>query len=260
MSAITSILLGIIQGLTEFLPISSSAHLVFAEQLLKLTPNIRLSYSAFLHLGTTLALLIFFGKRISQIIGSVFAKDRIESRTNLLLILYIIIGSIPAAIIGFLFKDKIEFTFVHPMYPAIFLIFTGALLFATKLVKSHDRKLNLIVAILIGVAQAIALLPGISRSGSTIAAALLLGLSSFEAFEFSFLLSIPAVIGANLFTFKDLSNASISGSLIIPGILISAITGLLALRLLKNLVLRKRLYYFGFYCIILSILALIFLV
>jgi undecaprenyl-diphosphatase len=257
MSYIIAILLGIIQGLTEFLPISSSAHLVFAEQLLKLSANIRLSYSAFLHLGTTIALLIFFGKRIIQIIGSLFVKDRIESRTNLLLILYIIIGSIPAGIIGLLFKDKIEITFANPTFPAIFLIFTGLLLFSTEFFQSKEKKLNLTLALIIGNAQAIALLPGISRSGATIATALLLGMSGFEAFEFSFLLSIPAVIGANLFTFKDLSNTSISGPSIILGVLIAAIIGLLALAWLKNLVLRRKLYYFGFYCIVVSILALI---
>ena len=257
MSAITSILLGIIQGLTEFLPISSSAHLVFAEQLLKLSANIRLSYSAFLHLGTTIALLIFFGKRIIQIIGSIFAKPTIEKRNNLLLILYIIIGSIPAGIIGLLFKDKIEITFANPIFPAIFLIFTGLLLFATQFSQAKEKKLNFTLALIIGIAQAIALLPGISRSGATIATALLLGLNSFEAFEFSFLLSIPAIIGANLITFKGLSNTSISGSTIILGVLIAAIIGLLALTWLKNLVLRRKLYYFGFYCIVVSILALI---
>lgn len=257
MSLITAILLGIIQGLTEFLPISSSAHLVFAEQLLKLSANIRLSYDAFLHLGTLIALLIFFGKRIIQIIGSFFAKERIESRANLILILYIIIGSIPAGIIGLLFKAKIEITFANPVFPAIFLIFTGLLLFATEFFQSKEKKLNFTLAIIIGIAQAIALLPGISRSGTTIATALLLGMSGFEAFEFSFLLSIPAVIGANLFTFKDLSNTAIPGPTIILGVLIAAIVGLLALTWLKKLVLRRKLFYFGFYCIAVAILALI---
>lgn len=257
MSFITAIVLGIIQGLTEFLPVSSSAHLVFAEQLLKLSTNIRLSYSAFLHLGTTIALLIFFGKRIIQIVGSIFAKPTMERRNNLLLIFYIIIGSIPAAIIGLLFKDKIELTFAQPIFPAFFLIITAFLLFCTKLFKTPERKLTLATTLIIGIAQAIALLPGISRSGATIAIALLLGLSSFEAFEFSFLLSIPAFIGANLFTFKDLSNTAISGPTIILGVLIAAFIGLLALTWLKNLVLRRKLYYFGFYCIVVSILALI---
>lgn len=257
MSLFTTILLGILQGLTEFLPISSSAHLVFAEQLLELTANIRLSYTAFLHLGTTLALLIFFGKRIIQIIGSIFAPNMIQRQTNLILLLYIIIGSIPAALVGLLFKDKIELTFAQPVYPAIFLIITGLLLLSTHLVKSRLKEITLMTAIVIGIAQAVALLPGISRSGATIATALLLGISSYDAFEFSFLLSIPAVLGANILTFKDLSNATISIPAIVIGILISALTGLLALLLLKQLVLKRKLHYFGIYCIAISILALI---
>ena len=257
MSLFTTILLGILQGLTEFLPISSSAHLVFAEQLLKLNADARLSYNAFLHLGTTLTLLIFFGKRIIQIIGSIFAPGTIQRRTNLLLLLYIIIGSIPAALVGLLFKDKIELAFAQPIYPSIFLIFTGLLLFVTHLAKSQLTKITLLTAIIIGIVQAIALLPGISRSGATIATALLLGISSYDAFEFSFLLSIPAVLGANILTFNDLTNASISIPAIVIGILISAFTGLLALILLRQLVLKRKLYYLGLYCIAVSVLALI---
>ena len=257
MSLFTTTLLGILQGLTEFLPISSSAHLVFAEQLLELTANLRLSYTAFLHLGTTLALLIFFGKRIIQIIGSIFSPNIVQRQTNQLLLLYIIIGSIPAVLLGLLFKDKIELTFAQPVYPAIFLIFTGLLLLATRLFKERNMKIDQRIALIIGIAQAVALLPGISRSGATIATALLLGISSFEAFEFSFLLSIPAVLGANILTFKDLSKVSISIPAIVLGILISALTGLVALILLRQLVLKRKLFYFGIYCIAISILALI---
>jgi len=254
-----TILLAILQGLTEFLPISSSAHLVFAEHIFNLAANIRLSYNAFLHLGTFLALLIFFGKRIVQIIKSFLSQDRTQTQTNLKLILYIIVGSIPIAIIGGLFIDKIEPTFVQPIYPAIFLILTGLLLFATRFIKTQDTKIGYKAALIIGIAQAIALLPGISRSGATISTALLLGINSSESFEFSFLLSIPAVIGANILTFSQLISSDINSSAIILGILFTAITGILALAILKYFVLRKRLYYFGFYCLGLGILALILL-
>lgn len=257
MPIINSILLGILQGLTEFLPISSSAHLVFAEQILKLDPNLRMSYNTFLHFGTTFALLLFFVKRIIQLISSIFPQKSSLRQNNLILLFYIIIGSIPVAIIGLLFKTKIELTFAQPIYPAIFLIITGILLFTTKLVKPQTQKLNLKIATIIGVTQAAALLPGISRSGATIAIALLLGVSSFEAFEFSFLLSIPAVIGANLLTMKDFTNFNIPNSTIIFGTIAAFTTGLFALFLLRYLVLRKRIYYFSFYCLALAIMVLI---
>jgi undecaprenyl-diphosphatase len=259
MSLIISIILGAIQGLTEFLPISSSAHLVFAEHLLRLSPNIRLSYDVILHLGTTLALLIFFGKRIGQIIKSLFIDDKTQRQTNFHLVFYIIIGSIPVGIVGGLLKDKIELTFTQPIFPAIFLLITGLFLIATKFVQGQSTKINTKTAFIIGIAQAIALLPGISRSGATIATALLLGISNIEAFEFSFLLSIPAVIGANILTFSDFKNINIPISVVILGIITTVITGILTLFLLRYLVMKKRIYYFGFYCLALGILALILL-
>jgi undecaprenyl-diphosphatase len=200
-------------------------------------------------------LLIFFFRRIVQIITSVFARDERQRQTARWIIFYIIIGSIPIAIIGLLFKDRIELTFAKPIFPALFLIVTAVLLFATKLVKSPRSQLKLRSAILIGIAQAIGLLPGISRSGATIATALLLGINHAEAFEFSFLLSIPAVIGANILTMKEFTNIPLPIAII--SIIITALTGLLALFILKNLVRQGKLYYFGFYCILLSVFALI---
>ncbi|MEO0093780.1 MAG: undecaprenyl-diphosphate phosphatase, partial [candidate division WOR-3 bacterium] len=113
------------------------------------------------------------------------------------------------------------------------------------------------IVILIGIAQAIGLLPGISRSGATIGIALLLGINPTEAFEFSFLLSIPAVIGANILVMKDFTNTGISFLLMTIGIVVTAVTGFLALLVLRSLVLQKRFYYFGFYCVLVGILALI---
>lgn len=256
MSAIIAILLGIVQGLTEFLPISSSAHLVFTQYLLG-TSNFSLSYDVILHLGTTLALLIFFCRRIRQIVTNLFAQDAKQRKTSRLLVFYIIIGSIPIAIIGSLFKLEIEKAFAQPICPAILLIITGCLLLITKLAKPFDSQLKIKSVIIIGIAQAIALLPGISRSGATIATGLLLGINQTEAFEFSFLLSIPAVIGANILAIKDFTNTGIPLSVAAIGIIVTAVTGLLALSFLKNLVLQRRFYYFGFYCILVGILALI---
>ncbi len=257
MAAIIAILLGVVQGLTEFLPISSSAHLVFTQHLLRLSPDFTLNYDVILHLGTTLALLIFFRRQIREIVANVSSVDAEQRKTSRLLIFYIIIGSIPIAIIGLLFKTAIEKTFAQPIFPAIFLIVTGLLLLTTKLVKSSNRQLTIKIVILIGIAQAIGLLPGISRSGATIGIALLLGINPTEAFEFSFLLSIPAVIGANILVMKDFTNTGISFLLMTIGIVVTAVTGFLALLVLRSLVLQKRFYYFGFYCVLVGILALI---
>lgn len=255
MSILILIFLAIIQGLTEFLPVSSSGHLALLESLFRFSENQRLSHTAFLHLGTILALIFFFRKKIYSILSNLFKpKDREQNQESVSLILKIILGTIPAAIVGFLAKDKIDLIFNKPIYSAVFLIVTGIILYITKFSKEIKSKVSYSDAILIGTAQAIALLPGISRSGATISIALLLGLSRTDGFEFSFLLSIPAVIGANILMFKDIS-LNFDLLTLILAITIPFIIGLLALKLLRNLVLKKQLHYFSYYCWIVGLIA-----
>ncbi|MEO0076195.1 MAG: undecaprenyl-diphosphate phosphatase [candidate division WOR-3 bacterium] len=253
MSILLLLILAIIQGLTEFLPVSSSGHLVFLENLLPMSAQ-KLTITAFLHLGTTLSLLFYFRKKISEIILGIFNRYGTEQqRINLHLILKIIIGTIPITILGLLLKDKIDLMFTRPVYVAIFLFITGILLFLTRFAKPTRTHISYSLALIIGCAQAIALLPGISRSGITIAIALLLGLNRTDSFEFSFLLSIPAVIGANILIFKDLTgNLNLINSII--AIITTFIIGLLALRLLKSVVIKNRLHYFAYYCWLIAII------
>lgn len=261
------LILGILQGLAEFLPISSSGHLVLAEHLLGFK-EAGLAGVVFLHLGTLVALIVFFAKRIWGIIRSLFVAGE-ERRMNLRLVLLIVIGSVPAALVGLLARKPVEAIFAEPLYVPFFLLGTGILLLLTRWGKDRDRSLGISDALLVGIAQAAAILPGASRSGLTIATALLLGISSEEAFEFSFLLSIPAVLAANVLEFtrlaKELSElsklhptanladlfaiANLPGPLtLILGVVVSFGVGFLALWALRKLVISRKFWLFSFYC------------
>ena len=262
MDVVHSIILGIIQGLTEFLPVSSSAHLTFAEQLFALDPKWRVSFDVLLHLGTALALLIFFGRRIVEVIKGLFSPVTDTRKENWNYVLAIVVGSIPAAVVGFLVKNKIDAVFARPMYPAIFLLITGVILFLTRRTNGEKTKITMTDGLIIGIAQAIAILPGISRSGSTISAALFLGFARPEAFEFSLLLSIPAILGAGLLKLKGSGilhgSSGISHSSMAAGFLVAAGVGILALYIVKKILMQRRFWYFSFYCWALGIVALVY--
>jgi undecaprenyl-diphosphatase len=241
-------LLGLLQGLTEFLPISSSGHLVLAQALLGVeTPGIVLEL--LLHLATLLAILAFFFKDILRLF-----RSRGPIREHWLFL--IAIGTVPIAVVGFLFKERIELAFESAVSTSVFLCLNGLILLSTFLRKGGRTRIEPWQAVLIGCAQALALLPGISRSGATIACALLLGIEGRTAFKFSFLLSIPAIIGALV-----LSGASGSGGmdfrLLLPMVLAFA-SGLLALVILRRVVITRRFGYFGLYTLALGALILLF--
>ena len=263
MDTVNAIILGIIQGLTEFLPVSSSAHLTFAEHLFKVDPNVRVSLDVLLHLGTLLALVVFFFKRILKIIAGLFSPFTDTRKENWNIVLAIAVGTLPAVVFGYLLKDRIDAIFARPFYSAIFLLITGVVLFLTRRANGEKNRLSVVDGLVIGTAQAIAILPGISRSGSTIAAALFLGFARPEAFEFSFLLSIPAVLGAGLLKLKDSpllqgGVADMRASALASGFLVAAIVGILALYLVKRILMQRRFWFFSFYCWAVGILALIF--
>ncbi|MCI0472848.1 MAG: undecaprenyl-diphosphate phosphatase [Ignavibacteria bacterium] len=259
MEVLIILILGIVQGLTEFLPVSSSGHLVLLEHVFQFSPAQALSYTAFLHLGTTLALLYFFKKRIFSINNNLFYYNGHElQKQDVKLVLMIIIATIPAGLVGLFAQTQIEQIFAKPLYSAVFLLVTGLILFFTRFSKEKNIKLNYSSALLIGIAQAVAILPGISRSGTTISIALLLGLSRETSFEFSFLLSVPAIIGANILLFKNMS-FNMSAFNMLLSIIVPFLFGLLALYLLKKLVINKKFFYFAYYCWIIGIIAIIFL-
>jgi len=252
MSLLQSLILGVVQGLTEFLPVSSTAHLTFAEQVFRFPEGWRLSFDVLLHLGTTLALIVFFAPRLARIVAGLFSHESETRQVNWRLVLIIALGTIPAALAGILLKSRLEKLFADPVYSAAFLLVTGGVLFTTRWCTGQRQEPTWQDGLLIGCAQAIALLPGISRSGSTIAVALFLGLARPEAFEFSMLLSIPAVLGAALLKLKDATflnaGSGVSPVTLAAGLVTSLVVGLGALFLLRRVMQGKRLWLFSFYC------------
>ncbi len=239
-------ILGILQGLTEFLPVSSSGHLVLAQEFLGLNqPGI--SFEIVLHLATLLAIIVYFNRELLEIFD--FSKGIKNS-----LFFRIVIGSIPAAIVGMLADNFLEKFFEGTLWPSLFLILNGIVLFTTLLARERKNDISLRDAFLIGIAQAFAILPGISRSGSTITIALLLGIKRSEAFKFSFFLSIPAILGASIL---KLRSGIIFEKDLIYAFILAFVSGLIALLLLRKLVLRGKLAYFGIYTIILGVICLI---
>ena len=226
MDIFDAVFLGIIQGLTEFLPISSSGHLVIFQKLLGFQQQ-QLLFDCALHVGTLLAVVIYFSKDIKRIFKSVLSK---KENTDSFLLKDIITGSIPTAIIGFLFKDYFERAFSSALIAGIMLCVTGLFVGATKFIPEGSKKrVGLIRSVLIGIAQGIAIIPGISRSGATIVCGLMCKIDRELAFKFSFLLSIPAISGA--FILEAVKINQIKN--VIPlslGTISSAIVGLIALR------------------------------
>ncbi len=248
-------LLGLIQGFTEWLPISSSGHLVIAQQLLRIT--VPLSFDVALHLGTLLAVIIIFRKDVLKVLASLVKLDfgSAEGKTGL----YVVVGTIPVAFAGYLFHDLIESMFSNLFVVAIAMIFTGILLFLTKFSR-NKRKLTIMDSVFVGISQALSLVPGVSRSGITISTSLQRGIEKEQAVKFSFLLSIPAVLGASLFELKSVSIAEI-GLPIIAGASIAAIVGFLAIKFLLRVIGTDKYYYFSLYCwaVGLALLAYLFL-
>ncbi len=265
MSLWQGIILGLVQGLTEFLPISSSGHLVFAERLLNIKRG-DVVFEVMVHMGTLIAVLIFFRKRILEIIVSIFAigkknKTFLENE-GLRMAWYLVLGTIPAVIFGFLFKDFLENSFSSIRWTSIEFLVTGAILIATVWAIDRGRNMNSKNSVIIGIAQAFAIIPAISRSGSTIAAGMFMGVSKEKAAEYSFLLSIPAIGGAAILELPNFMKLAPSSTVMMTyliGTLISAIVGYLSIAFLISVIRKGRFFYFGLYCIALGLVGLIFL-
>ncbi|MEM9481795.1 MAG: undecaprenyl-diphosphate phosphatase, partial [Verrucomicrobiota bacterium] len=200
MTHLEAIIVGIVQGLTEFLPVSSSGHLVLSQELMGIDdPGV--TFEVLAHVGTLLSVLIYFRKRLFQMTRSLFDAALAADRK---LILLLIIGTIPAAVLGIAFKDLFEKAYENPVLVSGLLLVTGSILFLPRLIRtSGERDLDFKSALGTGFGQALAILPGISRSGSTIVTAMLFKVKPAVAAEFSFLLSIPAIGGAAVFQVKD---------------------------------------------------------
>jgi len=263
MSIIQAIILGIVQGLTEFLPVSSSGHLVLVPWWLG-WENPGLAFDTLLHWGTLLAVLVYFWRDWWEMALAVVNRLRGRATDGKdRLFLAIIIGTIPAAVIGYLFDDFFESLFHSPAAVAFFMILTGFLLvFAERWHRTGKTitKLTAVDALIIGFAQALAIAPGISRSGSTIAAGLIRGLDRPSAARFSFLLGTPIIFGAGLFQLKDLTDVGVSGNqplTLLAGFLAAAIAGFLCIRWLLRYLQNHSLYIFAIWVWIVAALSII---
>ena len=249
-----ALILGIIQGITEWLPVSSSAHLALAHKMLGIGASP--AFDVALHAGTLLAVLLAFRKEYTLMLKALLRLD-CKSPAGKTLTL-IILATIPGAVAGYLFKDVFESLFSNTAAIGIALIITAALLYAaskTKGVKDVTTK----EAAIIGLAQAISIAPGISRSGSTIAAAMLSGVERNKAAMFSLLLSVPIILGAAVYELRKASLLELEPMPTLIGITASFIVGYASIRVLLKFVKESKLQYFAYYCAILGIICITFL-
>ncbi len=258
-----AILLGILQGLTEFLPVSSSGHLVIVPYLLG-WPDPGLVLDTMLHVGTLLAIIVFFWQDLWNLALAASNSIRRHSLADPMARVAwgLVVGTIPGAVAGVLLEDMLEQLFGMPRAAAGFLLGTALLLIVSEYVGKPVRpmtSLSWLDALLIGCAQMLAIVPGLSRSGSTIAAGLFLGFRREEATRFSFLLGVPIMIGTGLYQSIKLFTGAVtgtSGTVILLGTLAAALSGYLAIAGLLALVRRRRLVGFAVYCALLGTLVL----
>lgn len=226
-----AVILGLVQGLTEFLPISSSGHLVLLQSILEVEYGA--SFDVILHTGTLLATIIFFWAIIRKI--------------NTQYIKYLIIASIPAGILGFFLQGYLNQLFSSIYLVSFGLLITTYFLFSTRVKPKHSNKLNNKTSLYIGLAQALAIIPGISRSGLTITLGLKQGIKQEQAFAFSFLLSIPAISAATLLNINDYLLLQLDSSIVMAGFISAFFSGLIALSILRKIMLSAKLHLFGYY-------------
>jgi len=250
-------ILGVIQGLTEFLPVSSTGHLVVAGRLLGVADS-DLAFEAMIHLGTLTAVLVFFRRRLRDLAQALW-RGRVKvhrgrlrfPNENTRLAWMLIAASIPAAVVGLVFEEAIERYFLEPFWIGIFMVLTGVLLFLAGIVPQGDQRMGWGGASAVGLAQAGAILPGLSRSGATIALGIFMGVERTAAAEFSFLLSIPVILGASgIKLLKALDGGFAAGQAagLAAGVVAAALVGWGAIKLLLAAVARGRLYWFAVYC------------
>ena len=274
MNAFEAIILGILQGLTEFLPVSSSGHLVLFQNLFGLK-EAELFFDVCVHLGTLVAVIVVFRREIIKILSALLQlvslggqkqefMQKMASDPELKMAVFIVIGSIPTAILGLFFASIADRLFSSTLITGLMLIVTGLLLWLTRKAETHapaanTGELTTGKAFIIGIVQGLAIVPGISRSGATISTGLLLGVDRETAARYSFLLAIPAIVGAGLLSLKDgFSRTDPIIWMSLLGAATAALVGYGALKSLLHMVKKGRLYVFAPYCWLVGILAILF--
>ena len=278
MNPVQAVILGVVQGLTEFFPVSSSGHLVIFQQLFGLREP-ALLFDVCVHVGTLLAVVAYFYKDIERMALAFFRflktlaaggakraaggakRAAAGGDPDLKMVALILVGTVPTGLLGFGFHQVADQLFASLLVVGLALLLTTGLLVATRLVKAKGRDIlafTVLGAVVVGVAQALAAIPGVSRSGATIATCLILGLNRDTAARFSFLLSIPAILGALILSLVSGSDTwgEFTAATLILGTLVSAGVGYAALATLIKIVRHGRLYYFAPYCLLLGLLTL----
>jgi undecaprenyl-diphosphatase len=260
LSLIAIIVLGIIQGLTEFFPVSSSGHLVLFQNMFGLKEP-QIFVDVMLHVGTLLSLFVFLRRELLQLFEGflLFVRNPQKHHTDprVKQIFALVVASIPTFFIGYFFSDFFESLFASLRTVGLALLFTGCYLFLTRWARTRQKRL-LLHPFLIGILQGAAIVPGFSRSGLTIGGAIFLGWEREEAARFSFLLSIPAICGAALFQLGKIDTGSQPWPIIITGVAVSAITGYFALAVLVSVINRGKFHAFSYYCFLAGITAIAF--
>lgn len=263
MSWFQALILGLLQGLTEYLPVSSSGHLTIGANLFGLTGEENLSFSVAVHVATVLSTCVILWREIVWLFQDFF-KFKWNEGTRY--IVNILVSMVPVALVGFLFKDKVEAIFGSGMLVVgICLLLTATLLAFSYFAKPRQReRISPLHAFIIGIAQAIAVLPGLSRSGSTIATGLLLGNRKEKLAQFSFLMVIPPILGEALIDVKDMlevgieaTMAGLPASSLLIGFIAAFVSGCLACKWMINIVKKGKLIWFAVYCAIVGLAAII---
>ena len=278
MSIFKAIILGIVQGLTEFLPVSSSGHLAIMKNLLHVETDTGILFDVLLHCATLIAVFAVMYRDIIKLIVDFFGIVRdvfinigrffsnltavhkkpyivLASTSYRKFVIMLIISTIPTGILGILLSDVIESVSTALLIPGICLIATGLILFISDLLNEGKKKpktANYGDAFVVGVSQGVATLPGLSRSGVTIAACLLCGFDRKFAVKYSFIMSMPAILGAMILELKDIGGTHLAGNEIaayILGMVVAAVVGFFAIRIMLNLVMNRYFKYFAFYCL-----------
>ena len=264
MTAVEALVLGLVQGLTEFLPVSSSGHLVLMGHLLGLAPD-DITFEVAIHFATLLAVVVYFFRPLARVFSSpirMIVDERSATvRKDFRLFVAVCVGTVPAVVVGLLLKDEIESAFSSTLAVSILLLVTSVIILSTRFASPRGTAIGAGRGFFVGCAQAFAILPGISRSGSTIAAALFSGIDRRESFDFSFILSLPAIVGASLLMVLDMIEAGVpyTGVSYMVGMASAFVSGYVSLVLLRRIVIGGGFHFFGFYTLIVGLAGIIFL-
>lgn len=269
MDLIESFLLGVLQGVTEFLPVSSSGHLVLAQELLQRNLDQGITFEVVVHFGSLFSIAIFFRERIFEIIKTVWNflivpsewSKNWKEQYNVRFVFYVVLSMIPAAFVGFMMKDYIEAAFSNPMLVSVMLLVTGGILWSTKYQSDGTKMVTPLRGFIMGLSQAFAVIPGISRSGTTITTGVWLGMKKSEVADFSFLMLLPILGGAMILEFKEMLETGMADQPVAEltvAFFASLISGLIALKYLIKLFKGKSLHYFSYYCWAVGIFGIIY--